>query len=111
MATLLLRDGQVVDGTGAAAFEGHVLIDGDRIEVYAWGDELLTGCVARESRLWELERTHADTLRGTFTRIEHIPPGESGPSGPSWCQGPNTEVISVLGVRVDHDLSECTGKE
>ncbi len=32
MATLLLRDGQVVDGTGGAAFKGHVLIDGDRIE-------------------------------------------------------------------------------
>jgi len=32
LATILLRDGQVVDGTGAAAFKGHVLIDGDRIE-------------------------------------------------------------------------------
>jgi N-acyl-D-amino-acid deacylase len=31
LATLLLRDGQVVDGTGGAAFKGHVLIDGDRI--------------------------------------------------------------------------------
>ena len=32
MATLLLKDGQVVDGTGSAAFKGHLLIDGDRIE-------------------------------------------------------------------------------
>jgi len=32
LATLLLRDGQVVDGTGGAAFKGHVRIDGDRIE-------------------------------------------------------------------------------
>ncbi len=32
MATLLLRNGQVVDGTGAAAFKGNVLIDADRIE-------------------------------------------------------------------------------
>jgi len=31
LATLLLRDGQVVDCTGGAAFKGHVLIDGDRI--------------------------------------------------------------------------------
>ena len=32
MATNLLRNGWVVDGTGRAAFKGHVLIQGDRIE-------------------------------------------------------------------------------
>ncbi len=32
MAAILLRNGRVVDGTGAAAFRGHVLIDGDRLE-------------------------------------------------------------------------------
>ena len=32
MATLLLRDGQVIDGTGSAAFKGHVLIHGQTIE-------------------------------------------------------------------------------
>ena len=32
MPTLLLRNGQVIDGTGAAPFKGNVLIDGDRIE-------------------------------------------------------------------------------
>lgn len=31
MATLLLKKGQVVDGTGGSAFKGHVLINGDRI--------------------------------------------------------------------------------
>ena len=32
MTTTLLRNGQIVDGTGSVAFKGHVLIDGDRIE-------------------------------------------------------------------------------
>jgi len=32
LTTTLLRDGQIVDGTGSVAFKGHVLIDGDRIE-------------------------------------------------------------------------------
>jgi N-acyl-D-aspartate/D-glutamate deacylase len=31
LATVLLKDGHVVDGTGAAAFKGHVVIDGHRI--------------------------------------------------------------------------------
>jgi N-acyl-D-amino-acid deacylase len=31
LATLLFRDGQVIDGTGGSAFKGHVLINDDRI--------------------------------------------------------------------------------
>lgn len=41
MATLLLRGGRVVDGTGSAPFKGHVLIDGERIRaVMPEGQEL-----------------------------------------------------------------------
>jgi len=41
VATILLRDGRVIDGTGRPAFKGHVLIDGDRIqEVLPEGQEL-----------------------------------------------------------------------
>jgi N-acyl-D-aspartate/D-glutamate deacylase len=32
LAKLLLRNGQLVDGTGSAVHKGHLLIDGDRIE-------------------------------------------------------------------------------
>ena len=31
MTTVLIKDGRVLDGTGAAAFEGDVLLEGDRI--------------------------------------------------------------------------------
>lgn len=41
MPITLLRNGQVVDGTGSDAFRGHVLIDGDRISaVIPEGQEL-----------------------------------------------------------------------
>jgi N-acyl-D-aspartate/D-glutamate deacylase len=41
VATLLLRDGQVVDGTGSPTFRGHVLIQGETIEaVIPEGQEL-----------------------------------------------------------------------
>ena len=42
MTTTLLRNGLVVDGTGATAFEGHVLIDDDRVAsiIEAGGAEL-----------------------------------------------------------------------
>ena len=32
MGTTLLRAGEVIDGTGNRAFDGHVLIEGDRIK-------------------------------------------------------------------------------
>jgi N-acyl-D-aspartate/D-glutamate deacylase len=32
LTTTLLRNGQIVDGTGSVAFKGHVLVGGDRIE-------------------------------------------------------------------------------
>jgi N-acyl-D-amino-acid deacylase len=41
LAKLLLKDGQVVDGTGSALYEGHLLMDGDRIEaVIPQGQEI-----------------------------------------------------------------------
>jgi N-acyl-D-amino-acid deacylase len=54
MATVLIKGGRVLDGSGAAAFEGDVLLDGDRIagllprgEVAPSADQLLdaTGCM------------------------------------------------------------------
>ena len=41
MGLLLLKNGRIVDGTGSAAFNGHVLIDGDQIKaVFKHGEAL-----------------------------------------------------------------------
>ena len=41
MSTTLLKSGRIVDGTGNASFDGHVLIDGDMIQdVLKQGEEL-----------------------------------------------------------------------
>ncbi len=41
MGTTLLTAGKVIDGTGALAFDGHVLIEGDRIKAVLKGTETL----------------------------------------------------------------------
>ena len=41
MGLLLLKNGRIVDGSGGAAFNGHVLIDGDQIKaVFKHGEAL-----------------------------------------------------------------------
>ncbi len=54
MAAILIRGGEIIDGTGAEEFEGHLLIEGDRIkDILKKGDEPpptdeaidATGCV------------------------------------------------------------------
>ena len=41
MGTTLLRNGKVIDGTGTPAFEGHILIEGDRIKDVLTGTTVL----------------------------------------------------------------------
>lgn len=39
MGTILLKNGRVIDGTGQPSFEGHVLVNGDRIGAVLHADE------------------------------------------------------------------------